>query len=222
MRSFAELYALAASRKGGPEALEALIPKPVSAAKLAGISDDRWLSAMARAVFRAGFNWKVIENKWPGIEEAFEGFDPHHVAFLSDDDLDRLLRDARVIRHWRKLKAIVANAGYVLELAEEHGTAAEYFAEYPATDYIGLLQDLKKRGSFLGGTAGQYFLREMGRDSFILSRDVTAALAREQVFNGSPASKSSGKAIQQAFNAWVDDGGKSLTRVSKVLAFTAG
>jgi hypothetical protein len=81
---------------------------------------------------------------------------------------------------------------------------------------------LKKRASFLGGTTGQYFLREMGKDSFVLSRDVIAALKREKVFDGTPTSKSSRTAIQAAFNQWVDDGGKSLTRVSRVLAFTVG
>lgn len=222
MRKFADLYELAAARKGGPDAVEALISMPKSAAALSRITDDRWLSGMAKAVFRAGFNWKVIKNKWPGIEDAFNAFDPHHVAFLSEDGLDALMKDTRVIRHWRKLKAIVANAQYLLELADEHGTAAKYFARYPSTEYIGLLADIKKHGSFLGGTSGQYFLREMGRDSFILSRDVLAALTREEIFTGSPTSKASMKSIQQAFNTWVDDGGGSLTRVSRVLAFTIG
>jgi len=222
MKKFSKLYERAATRKGGEAALEALIGKPKSAAALARISDDRWLSAMARSVFRAGFNWKVVDNKWPDIEAAYDGFDPHLVAFQSDDDLDVLVKDPRVIRQWRKLKAIRVNAQYVVDLAAEHGTAARYFADYPATDYIGLLDDMKKRGSHLGGTSAQYFLREIGKDSFIMSRDVTAALKREKVFDGTPTSKSSLRHIQDAFNEWVDDGGKSLTRVSRVLAFTVG
>ena len=222
MKNFSTLYEQAASRKGGKQALEKLIPKPKSAAALARIADDRWLSGMARAVFRAGFNWSVVDNKWPDIEAAFEGFDPHRVAYLSDDDLDVLLKDKRIIRHWRKLKAIRTNAQYVVDLAAEHGAAAKYFANYPSSEYIGLLDDIRKRAAFLGGTTGQYFLRELGKDSFILSRDVVAALTREKVFDGSPTSKSSLKNIQNAFNEWVENGGKSLTRVSRVLAFTVG
>ena len=222
MKKFSKLYEQAAKKKGGKAALEKLIPKPKSAAALARITDDRWLSGMAKAVFRAGFNWKVVENKWPGIEDAFHGFDPRGVAFLSDDDLDVLVKDARVIRHWKKLKAIRANAQYVVDLGAEHGSAAKYFAHYPSSEYIGLLDDIKKRASFLGGTTGQYFLREMGKDSFILSRDVVAALKREKVFDGTPTSKTSLRAIQAAFNEWVEDGGESLTRVSRVLGFTVG
>ena len=222
MKKFSALYKQAASRKGGEKVLEGMIARPRSAAALARLPDDRWLSGMAKAVFRAGFNWSVIDKKWPDIELAFNGFDPHHVAFLSDDDLDELLKDARVIRHWRKLKAIRANAQYTVDLASEHGTAAKYFADYPTAEYVGLLQNLKKHAAYLGGTTGQYFLRELGKDSFILSKDVIAALRRESVFDGSPTSKSSLADIQGAFNEWVDDGGESLTRVSRVLAFTVG
>jgi 3-methyladenine DNA glycosylase Tag len=222
MKKFSRLYEHAATRKGGEATLEALIAKPKSRAALARIPDDRWLSAIAKSVFRAGFNWKVVDNKWPDIEAAYDGFDPRRVAFQSDDDLDVLVKDPRVIRQWRKLKAIRANAQYVVDLAEEHGSAARYFADYPSTEYIGLLDDMKKRGRHLGGTSAQYFLREIGKDSFILSRDVTSALRREKVFDGTPTSKSSMRQIQDAFNEWVDDGGKSLTRVSRVLAFTIG
>ncbi len=222
MKSFSKLYELAASRKGGEKALEELIPKPKSAQALAKITDDRWLSGMAKAVFRAGFNWQVVENKWPDTEAAFGSFDPHHIAFLSDEELEMLLKDARIIRHWKKLKAIRTNAQYIVDLAAEHGSAGRYFASYPSANYVDLLADIGKRGAFLGGTTGQYFLRELGRDSFILSRDVVAALSREKVFDGSPTSKTSLAAIQEAFNTWVADGGRSLTRVSRVLAFTVG
>jgi len=222
MTKFSTLYEQAAARKGGEQALEKMIAGPKSAKTLSRVPDDRWLSGMARAVFRAGFNWSVVDNKWPGIEAAFESFDPHQIAFLSDDELDALLKDSRIIRHWRKLKAIRTNAQYLVDLATEHGTAAKFFANYPSSDYIGLLEDIRKRAAFLGGTTGQYFLRELGKDSFILSRDVVAALKREKVFDGSPTSKSSLIAIQSAFNHWVDGGGASLTRVSQVLAFTVG
>lgn len=222
MKNFSKLYEHAATRKGGPDALELLLGTPKSRAALRRITDDRWLSGMARSLFQAGFNWKVVDNKWPDIEAAYDGFNPRAVAFQSDDDLDALVRDPRVIRQWRKLKAIRDNAHYVVDLAAEHGSASDYFAAFPDTEYVDLLDDLKRRGSFLGGTTAQYFLRRMGKDSFVLSKDVLAALRREKVFDGTPTSKTSLAAIQGAFNAWVDDGGKSLTRVSRVLAFTVG
>ncbi|MEM1176005.1 MAG: DNA-3-methyladenine glycosylase I [Pseudomonadota bacterium] len=222
MTSFDSLYTLAAARKGGEEALEGLIPTPKKPASLARIPDDRWLSGIAKGVFRAGFNWRVVEKKWPGIEDVFEGFNPVWLAMQPDEELERFIKDERIIRHWKKVKAIRSNAQYLVDLAEEFGSAARYFAEFPSENYVDLLADMKSRGAFLGGVTGQYFLREMGKDSFILSRDVVAALSREKVFDGTPTSKTSRQSIQAAFNDWVDDGGQSLTRVSRVLAFTVG
>lgn len=69
MKRFSKLYEQAAARKGGPQALDNLIPTPSSAQALARIPDDRWLSGMAKAIFRAGFNWSVIDRKWPDIED---------------------------------------------------------------------------------------------------------------------------------------------------------
>lgn len=222
MKSFSALYERAAQRKGGEQALEKLIARPKSKAALARIADDRWLSMMTRCVFQAGFNWKVVEHKWPGFEEAYHGFEPRVLAGHSDDDLDRLMKDTRIIRQWRKVKATRHNAQFVVDLAEEHGSAARFFANYPSEQYIGLLEVLKQRAAWLGGTTAQYFLRTMGKDSFILSNDVVSALKREKVISGGHTSKAALRDIQAAFNDWVADGGQSLTRVSRVLAMTVG
>ena len=73
MLSFQSIRARAADRKGGDEVLRSLLgPVPDNAA-LASVSDDRILSTMASRVFSAGFVWSVIEQKWPGFEEAFLG-----------------------------------------------------------------------------------------------------------------------------------------------------
>src|SRR5450432_1286633 len=98
MRTFQEIYADAAARKGGEAALEALIAehRPKSRADLAATPDHRWLAQMSKCVFQAGFNWKIIEAKWAGFERAFHGFDPPINAAMSDDEFDAHLRDASI------------------------------------------------------------------------------------------------------------------------------
>ncbi len=81
---------------------------------------------------------------------------------------------------------------------------------------------IKKRGSRLGGHTGQYFLRFMGKDSFILSRDVVAALIREGVVTSEPKSQRDLKLTQQVFNQWSEESGRPLTQISRILAFTVG
>jgi len=222
MKSFDALYAQAAKRKGGSKALEALLPKPLSKSKLTKIPDDRWLSMMSKCVFQAGFNWRVVENKWPDIEAAFAGFHPKRWKFMSDEDLDDLLKDKRIIRHATKILAVRDNAVFLCDLAEEYGSAAQFFADWPDEDYVGLLALLKKRAARLGGNSGQYFLRFMGMDSFILSHDVVTALLREGVVSTEPKAQRDMKRVQAAFNQWCQESGRSLTEISKVLAYTVG
>lgn len=222
MRKFDEIFSIAAERKGGAKALEDLLTKPKSASILTKLGDDRWLAGMTRCVFQAGFNWKVIENKWPGFEEAFDGFNPGRWSLMSDEDLDRLVKDTRIVRNAVKILSVRDNAIFLNDLAREHGTAARCLGAWPSEDYIGLLELLKKRGGRLGGTTAQYFLRRIGKDSFVLSKDVTAALIREGVVDKAPGSKSSMRAVQAAFNEWSEESGRSLTEISRVLAMSVG
>lgn len=218
MRSFDEIFAIAAQRKGGVVALEAQLEKPRSADQLRAIPDDRWLSSMARSLFEAGFNWKVIKAKWPGFEEAFDGFAVARVSSYHDEDMDRLLCDKRIVRNGAKIAAVIGNARFLQDIAAEHGNAGTFFAGWPGTDYAGLLEVLKKRGARLGGLTGQRAMRRMGVDSFLTSPDVVARLIAEGVISREPGSKSSMMAIQRAFNDWSAQSGRSLTEISRVLA----
>lgn len=220
MREFSELYAIAANRKGGADALEALLITPLARDALSATADDRWLSAMAKCLFQAGFNWKVIEAKWEGTEEAFDGFDPQRVASYHDEDMDRLLSDVRIVRNGAKVAAVIENAHFIQRLAAEHGSAGAFFADWPNENFVDLLAVLSKQGARLGGVTGQRMLRMMGRDSFVLSPDVVARLVAEGVVDKPPNSKRDLAATQEAFKCWSSQSGRGLTQISQVLAFS--
>ena len=115
-----------------------------------------YLEVMSKAVFQSGISWKVVEAKWPGIREAFRGFDAQAVAQLTPDDLDAIAKDPRVIRNRRKLEAIVGNAARMLELKAQHGTFRNYLRSHDGFDAT--VQDLRKQFKFLGDTGCYYFL----------------------------------------------------------------
>ena len=222
MRSFDQLMDLAVGFRGSREAVEAEMPAVKTPAEIKKIGDDRILALMARGVFQAGFSWKVIAKKWPGFEEAFEGFVPVRWKFMSDDDLDSLLRDTRIVRYGQKILSVRDNAIMLCDLDDEYGSAATCFANWPQDDLIGLLEMMKKRGGRLGGNTGQYFLRQLGRDSWVLSRDVVAALVREGVVDKAPTGKAALKAVQQAFNDWSAESGRPFAHISRMLAMSVG
>ncbi|MFZ5608219.1 MAG: DNA-3-methyladenine glycosylase I [Pseudomonadota bacterium] len=222
MQPFKEIYALAAARHGGGAALEAQLPAVKSQAALRKTGDDRWLAAMTRAIFCVGFAWKVVDAKWPGFEEAFEGFDPARIALYGPDQLDRLIADKRIIRNGQKILAVQQNAVFLRDLAGEHGTAARFFADWPHTDIIGLWAVMKARGARLGGVTAPLALRWMEKDTPILSGDVVKALVREGVIDKAPTSKKALATVQQAFNAWAAEARRPLAHISRILAMSVG
>jgi 3-methyladenine DNA glycosylase Tag len=222
MRTFAEILKIAADRKGGVDAVMAGVPAVKTADELAAVPDTRWLAEMARYIFQAGISWKVVDAKWPGIVEAFDGFDPGRVAMIEGDRLDALLSDTRVIRSGPKIVAIRDNAVFIRRVAAETGSFGRKVGEWPAADYVGLLTWLAKEGSRLGGSTGPYVLRAMGKESFILSRDVVARLEAEGVVDGPVTSAKAMRAVQAAFDVWVRESGQSLTAISRVLAQSIG
>jgi len=218
MKSFAKIREMAVARKG-EDALAAHMPQPVEV-RLANLSDDRLLAEFSKRVFQSGFNWKVVENKWPGFEAAFHGFDIGRNAMMSDEDLDRHLQNTGIVRHAAKILSVRDNAVFLSDLAREHGSAAQYIGNWPTSDTVGLFDMLKKRGNRLGGATGQYALRFAGYENFILSRSVIAALNMAGVIEGGATSKGALAKVQAAFNAWQAESGESQARISRVLAMS--
>jgi len=219
MRCFDDLFAISAERKGGADALEAQLTKPKSAAELAQIPEDRWLAQFTKGVFQAGFNWQVIENKWDGFEAAFHGFDVDRCAFMHDEDMDRLMSNTDIVRNGPKIRTVLENAHFIQSLREDGG-AGKVLGGWASTDYVSQLEFMKKGGSRIGGATGQYALRFLGKDSFILSRDVVARLIAEGIIDKHPTSKGAMKKVQETFNIWMDQSGRSLTEISRVLAMS--
>lgn len=222
MRSFDEILAIAVDRKGGVANVMAGVMQPLGAAALAAIPDDRWLAAMARGIFQAGISWKVVEAKWAGIEAAFDGFDPGRVAMIEGDRLDALVSDPRVIRSGPKIVAIRDNAVFIQQVAKESGSFGRRIVDWPDSDYAGLLAWLGKNGSRLGGTTGQYMLRHMGKDSYMLTKDVLARLQAQGVIENPTVSVRGMKAVQAAFDHWREQSGLPFNTISRVLAQSIG
>ena len=189
MDSFDKIWKRAAKHHGGNAAVEKLLTKPASATKLRKIPDDRWLAAMTKQVFRAGFAWKVIEAKWDGFEAAFGGFDPRALVMQPDEAMDKLASDTRIVRNPQKIRATFQNARFVCDIADAHGSFGKFVADWPGEDIVGLWDVLKKRGTRLGGMTGPFTLRIMGKDTFFFGGDVVKALIAAGVVEKAPTSQ---------------------------------
>jgi 3-methyladenine DNA glycosylase Tag len=119
-----------------------------------------YLEVMTKAVFQSGLNWRVIEAKWDGFREAFEGFDPEKVAGFTPDDVDRLAQDTRIVRNRRKIQATVDNAVEMVALDREYKGFRNFLRSRDSFDET--VADLKRHFGFLGETGSYYFLHVVG------------------------------------------------------------
>jgi 3-methyladenine DNA glycosylase Tag len=119
-----------------------------------------YLEVMTKAVFQSGISWRVIEAKWDGFREAFEGFDAEKVAGFTPDHVDRLVQDTRIVRNRRKIQATIDNAVEMVELDREHKGFRNFLRSHGSFEET--VADLKRHFGFLGETGSYFFLYVVG------------------------------------------------------------
>jgi DNA-3-methyladenine glycosylase I len=131
--------------------------------------------------FQAGLNWLTILKKREGFRKAFENYDIAKIATYGEEDYNRLLNDASIIRNRAKIRGTIINAQIFLKVQQEFGSFDKYIwgfvngktlknkwksnkeipASTPLSDIIS--KDLKKRGfKFVGSTIVYAYLQAAG------------------------------------------------------------
>jgi DNA-3-methyladenine glycosylase I len=113
-----------------------------SAPDYGGYHDTEWgvpvhgevalFERLSLEAFQSGLSWLTILRKREAFRRAFAGFRPATVAAFTDDEVDRLLSDAGIVRNRAKIEATVRNARAVTELDEDLDTLLWSFAPDPA------------------------------------------------------------------------------------------
>ena len=147
------------------------------------VTDDRRLfEKICLEGFQSGLSWITILRKRDNFRKAFRNFDPAAVARFGARDVQRLLKDAGIIRHRGKIESTINNAKRALELIDEQGSLAAYFWSWEpesskrpkkisretlktmsiTEQSTALSKDLKKRGwTFVGPTTCYAFMQAM-------------------------------------------------------------
>ena len=111
--------------------------------------------------FQSGLSWLTILRKRENFRAAFAGFDFTQVARFTEDDVERLLGDAGIIRHRGKIEATINNAQRAVELTSTEGSLAHLV--WAHDDATALAKELKRRGwRFVGPTTVYAFMQAMG------------------------------------------------------------
>ena len=143
------------------------------------VRDERGLfERLSLEAFQSGLSWAVILRKRPGFRAAFADFDPDTVAAYTQEDVERLLEDATIVRNRAKILATISNAQATVALRGDGGLAdlvwsfqpdatpqPQSFAEIPSTsdESRALAKALKARGyRFVGPTTAFALMEAVG------------------------------------------------------------
>jgi DNA-3-methyladenine glycosylase I len=128
--------------------------------------------------FQAGLSWATILRKRPAFRSAFHNFEPEAVAAFTDDDVERLMLDAGIVRNRMKIRAAITNANATIALRNEGGLVdfvwsfqpkvtpnPRTHAEVPTTspESIALSKALRGKGfAFVGPTTMHALMEAVG------------------------------------------------------------
>lgn len=139
------------------------------------VDDDRRLfEKLSLEGFQSGLSWLTILRKREAFRDVFESFDFERVAQFGEDEVSRLLEDARIVRHQGKIRSTINNAQRSLEVVEDEGSlgALIWKFEPPARppsmeattrESVALAKALKHRGfTYVGPTTAYAFMQSMG------------------------------------------------------------
>ncbi|AMD87986.1 3-methyladenine DNA glycosylase [Actinomyces radicidentis] len=147
------------------------------------VRDERGVfERLSLEAFQSGLSWATILRKRPAFRKAFAGFEPDAVAAFREDDVERLLADAGIVRNRAKILATISNAAATVRLREaddvdgglaglvwsyrpERTPEPRTLAEVPtrSAESEAMARDLKRRGfRFVGPTTAFALMEALG------------------------------------------------------------
>jgi len=127
------------------------------------LKDDNLLfERFVLEINQAGLSWITILRKAENFRNAYHGFDIEKIAAYGNDDIERLLADAGIIRNRLKINAAIVNAQRVLELRSDYGSFKGWLDHNHPRSKEEWVKLFKKTFVFTGGEIVNEFLISTG------------------------------------------------------------
>jgi 3-methyladenine DNA glycosylase Tag len=128
-------------------------------------NDAGYLEMMTKVIFMGGLNRQVVEGKWNGFLAAFDEFDVGRVADYNEEKIEALSEDERIIRYAAKIKAVVANARTMLEIAGEHGSFGDWLQGAVSDEGVDkAAKAIAKQFKYMSEDSSHRYLYAVGED----------------------------------------------------------
>lgn len=153
-------------------------------------NDDYLFEMLILESFQSGLSWECILNKRDDFRIAYDNFNAEKIANYSEEKIQELLQNKKIIRNQLKIRASINNAKIFIEIEKEYVTFYHYLETFTKGKIIcevgkttnelsdNISNDLKVRGmKFVGSTIIYSYLQAIG---IIYSHDLTCMLHKKQ------------------------------------------
>ncbi|GAB3967569.1 DNA-3-methyladenine glycosylase I [Spirosoma terrae] len=124
--------------------------------------DNELFCRLVLEINQAGLSWETILKKEAGFRKAYDNFIIEKVAAYTDEDRDRLMGDAGIIRNRLKINAAIENAKTIMELQQAHGSFEKWLESHHPKSKAEWVKLFKKTFRFTGGEIVGEFLMSIG------------------------------------------------------------
>lgn len=124
--------------------------------------DNELFCRLVMEINQAGLSWETILKKEASFRKAYSNFDIKKVAAYTEEDRERLLADAGIIRNRLKVNAAIENAKTILNLQEEFGSFEKWLEHHHPKTKEEWVKLFKKTFRFTGGEIVNEFLMSIG------------------------------------------------------------
>jgi 3-methyladenine DNA glycosylase Tag len=122
-------------------------------------NDNAYFENMCRVIFQAGLNWHVIDNKWSTMRKAFADFNIDKVSCFTNADVQRLMKDAGIVRNRSKIEATIYNAQGFKAIEKTCGSFQAYLDSLDkSNNYANVIKDLTSKFKHMGPSSATLFL----------------------------------------------------------------
>ena len=141
--------------------------------------DQRLFEKICLEGFQSGLSWLTILRKRDNFRRCFKDFQFEKVARFRDRQITKMLGDAGIVRHRKKIESAINNAKQAVQLRDEHGSLSNFFWSFEPDSHrsptsrqkvvatspesMAMAKALKQAGwSFVGPTTCYAFMQSMG------------------------------------------------------------
>ena len=124
--------------------------------------DNELFCRLVMEINQAGLSWETILKKEASFRKAYDNFDIAKVAAYTEQDRERLLTDAGIIRNRLKVGAAIENAKTILELQKQYGSIALWLEHHHPKSKDEWVKLFKQTFRFTGGEIVNEFLMSIG------------------------------------------------------------